>query len=101
MNATQRAKKVMSDNPGLVDFAFGLVNSVLNLSGGQVNFWGKFKLQRDGNQSCKSKRVLRLVEMTCGLVHASYSFSEWQAVKLTFFSPCQTCWVSEPICLKS
>ena len=47
----QRAKKVVSDSPGLVDFAFGLVNSVLNLSDGQVNFLGKFKLQKDGNQS--------------------------------------------------
>ena len=27
----QGAKKVVSDNPGLVDFAIGLVNSVLNL----------------------------------------------------------------------
>ena len=27
----QRAKKVVSDNPGLVDFAVRLVNSVLNL----------------------------------------------------------------------
>ena len=26
--------------------------------------------------------------MTCGLLHASYSLSEWQAVKLTFFAPC-------------
>ena len=26
--------------------------------------------------------------MTCGLVHASYSLPEWQAVKLTFFTPC-------------
>ena len=48
----QRAKKVVSDSPGLVDFAFGLVNSVLNLSDRQVNFLGKFKLQKDGNQSC-------------------------------------------------
>ena len=48
----QRAKKVVSDSPGLVDFAFGLVNSVLNLSDGQLNFFGKFKLQKDGNQSC-------------------------------------------------
>ena len=47
----QRAKKVVSDSPGLVDFAFGLVNYVLNLSDGQVNFLGKFKLQKDGNQS--------------------------------------------------
>ena len=30
-----------SDNLGLVNFAIGLVNSVLNLPGGQVNFlWG-------------------------------------------------------------
>ena len=26
--------------------------------------------------------------MTCGVVHASYSLPEWQAVKLTFFAPC-------------
>ena len=26
--------------------------------------------------------------MTCGLVHASYSLPEWQAVQLTFFAPC-------------
>ena len=45
-------KKVVSDSPRLVDFAFGLVNSVLNLPDRQVNFMGKFKLQKDGNQSC-------------------------------------------------
>ena len=27
-------------------------------------------------------------EMAFGLVHASYSLSEWQTVKLTFFAPC-------------
>ena len=32
----QRTKKVVSDNPGLVDFAIRLVNSVLNLPDGQV-----------------------------------------------------------------
>ena len=26
--------------------------------------------------------------MTGGLVYASYSLPEWQAVKLTFFAPC-------------
>ena len=35
----------MSDSPRLVDFAIGLVNSVLNLPDGQVNFFGEFKLQ--------------------------------------------------------
>ena len=32
----QRTKKVVSDSPRLVDFAIGLVNSVLNLPDGQV-----------------------------------------------------------------
>ena len=36
----QHAKEVVSDNLGLVDFAIGLVNSVLNLPDGQVIFWG-------------------------------------------------------------
>ena len=46
----QRAKKVVSDSSGLVDFAIGLVIFVLN---GQVLFFeGKFKLQKDCNQSC-------------------------------------------------
>ena len=32
-------KKVVSDNLGLVDFAIGLVNSVLNLPDKQVKFF--------------------------------------------------------------
>ena len=36
----QRAKKVVSDSPGLVDFAIGLVNSVFNLPDGQDLFGG-------------------------------------------------------------
>ena len=35
----QRAKKVVSDSPGLLDFAIGLVNSVF----GQVIFFEEFK----------------------------------------------------------
>ena len=35
----QRAKKVVFDSPGLVDFAIGLVNSVFNLPDGQVIFF--------------------------------------------------------------
>ena len=67
----QSAKKVVSNSPGLVNFAIGLVIFVLNLPDGQVLFWGEIKLEKDCNQSCKSKRVLWLVEMTCGLAHAS------------------------------
>ena len=39
----QCTKKVVSDSPGLVDFAFGLVNSVFNLSDGQVMFFDEFE----------------------------------------------------------
>ena len=37
---TQCAKKVVFDSPGLVDFAIGLVISILNLPDGKMNFWG-------------------------------------------------------------
>ena len=40
-------KKVVSDCPGLVDFAIGLVNFVLNLPNGQVKFFEEFKLQKN------------------------------------------------------
>ena len=35
----QGAKKVVSDNPGLVEFAIGLADSVLNLRNRQVMFY--------------------------------------------------------------
>ena len=77
----QRAKKVLSSSPGLVDFAIGLVNSVSNLPDGQVMFYEEFELQ-------KNKKFWGLVEMTTGLVNASFSLPEWQAVKMIFFAPC-------------
>ena len=40
---SQRAKKVVSDSLGLVDFAMGLVNSVFNLPDGQVMFFEEFE----------------------------------------------------------
>ena len=49
-----RAKKVVSNSLGLVDFAIGLVNSVLNFPDRQVIFLGEFKLQKNCNQSCSS-----------------------------------------------
>ena len=41
-----RAEKVLSDSPGLVYFAFGLVNSVLNLPDGQVEIFEDVKLRK-------------------------------------------------------
>ena len=42
-DGVQGAKKVVSDSPGLVDFAIVLVNSVFNLHDGQVKFYEEFK----------------------------------------------------------
>ena len=39
----QRAKKVVSDSPGLVDFAIGQVNSVFSLPDGQVMLFEEFE----------------------------------------------------------
>ena len=39
----QCAKKEVPDCQGPVDFAIGLVNSVINLPGGQVKLFGEFK----------------------------------------------------------
>ena len=39
----QRAKKVVSNSPGLVDFAIRLVNLVVYLPDGQVIFFEEFE----------------------------------------------------------
>lgn len=83
----QRAKKLASDSPGLVDFAIGLVNSVLNLPDGQVKIFEEFKLHKNCVINPAYQNDLGLVEMNFGLVHASYSLPKWQPVKLTFFAP--------------
>ena len=84
----QRAKKVVSGSPGQVDLAVGLVNSVINLPDGQVNFLGGNSNYRRTVINPAHQIFGGLVEMTFGLVHASYSLPEWQAVKLTFFAHC-------------
>ena len=43
----QCAKRVVSDTLGLVDFAIGLLNSVLNLPDGQVKYFEEFNLQKN------------------------------------------------------
>ena len=75
-------KESMSNSLGLVDFAFGLVNSVFNLPDGQV------KNIRTVKSLLLVKKFLGLVKMTSGLVNASFSLLEWQAVKMIFFVPC-------------
>ena len=41
----QHAKKVMSDSPGLVDFAIGLLIFVLNLPDRQMLFFGEIDIK--------------------------------------------------------
>ena len=65
----QCAKKVVSDSPGLVDFAIGLVNiSVINLPDGQVKCFEEFKLQKNCEINLLIQTFLGLVEMMFGLV---------------------------------
>ena len=40
----QRAKKVVSDSPGLMDFAIRLVDSVVNLPEGQAKSFRRIKI---------------------------------------------------------
>ena len=61
----QRAKKVVSDSPGLADFAIGLVNSVLHLPDGQV----QCSLRNSPYRRTVKSKIL------------------WVAVKMTFFAP--------------
>ena len=87
VNTAQLAKKVVSDSPRLVDFAIGLVNSVINLHDGQVKFFEEFKLQKNCEINLLIKMFLGLAEKMFGLVNVSCSLPEWQAVKMTFFAP--------------
>ena len=71
-----RAKKVLFNSPGLLDFAIGLVNSVINLSDGQVKFFEEFKLQKMCEINLLIETFLGLVEMLFGLVNVSLSLPE-------------------------
>jgi len=85
LQQVQRAKKVVSDSLGLVDFATGLVISIqLTCPMGKSGFGGEFKLQKNCHQCSLQNFFFGLVEMTFGLVRASYSLPEWQTIELTF-----------------
>ena len=62
----------MSDSLGLMDFAIGLVNSVLNLPEGQVKYFEEFNLQKNSEINSAHQKIGGLVEMRFGLVNASY-----------------------------
>ena len=73
-----------------MDFAIGLVNSVLNLPDGQIKYFEEFNLQKNCETNSVHQKILGLVEMIFGLVNASFSLAKWQAVKMTFFAPQNT-----------
>ena len=77
----------MSDSPGPVGFAIGLVNSVINLPDRQEMFFEESKLQRNCEINLLIKTFLGPVEMMFGLVNVSFSLPKWQVVKVTFFAP--------------
>ena len=54
----QCAKRVVSDTPGLVDFAIGLLNSVLNLPDGQVKYFEEFNLQKNFKINSALQKIL-------------------------------------------
>ena len=74
----------MSDILGLVNFAIGIVIFVLNSPDEQVLFFGEIQITEGLLSVLLIKKVLGLVEMTCGLVHASYSLPKWQDAKTDF-----------------
>ena len=69
-----------------MDFAIGLVNSVINLRDGQAKFFEEFKLLKNCEINLLIKTFLGLVEMMFGLINVSFSLPEWQALKMTFFT---------------
>ena len=69
----QCAKKVLSDSLGLEDFAIGLVSFVLSLPDGQVIFFENSNYRRTVYSNLLIKKLLGLVKVMFGLVHASYS----------------------------
>ena len=77
-----------------IDFATGLVSSVLNFLDGQEKFWGNPNYRGISNHSLLLFIYLficRLVEMTFQLGHTTtcsymymFSLPKWQAAKLTY-----------------
>ena len=66
---------------------------------GKWCFWGNLSNRRTKKSILLIKKLLVLVEMMSGLVNASFSLPEWQAVKMIFFAPCNW-WAWEPVLLR-
>ena len=58
MERMQHAKKVVSDSRGLVDFAIGLVNFVLNFPDGQAKIFLRIKITKVLEDKCFTCKFL-------------------------------------------
>ena len=68
--------------------SYNVLRQFVGALGGK--FFEEFKLQKNCEINLLIKTLLGLVEMMFGLVNVSFSLPEWQAVKMTFFAPCQS-----------
>ena len=69
----QHAKKAVSNSLRLVGFVIGVVNSVFNLPDRQVKFFRNLNNRRTVESILRVKKCLGQVEMTSGLVNASFT----------------------------
>ena len=86
----QRVKKVVSYSLRLLDFAIGLVNSVVNLPDGQVKFFEEFEWQKNCEINLLIKTFLGLVEMMFGLSKCWLQLAQMASCKNVFLC---TLWV--------
>ena len=84
----QCVKKVVLDSPGLVYFISDYWILFLTCLMGKWSFLRNSNYKRTVKSILLIKKFLGLVEVTFGLVYASLSLPEWQAVKMTFFALC-------------
>ena len=61
-----------------MDFTIRLVNSVLDLPDGQLKYFEEFNLQKNCEINSAPQKILcaKVVEMTFGLVNASFGLPE-------------------------
>ena len=84
----QRAKKVVSDSkPGASGFCYRASEFCFLLVQRASDVFKAIRVKEDVKIVPLNKKLLGLVEMTSGLVNASFSLPEWQAVKMIFFAP--------------
>ena len=78
----QRAKKLTSDSPVLVDFPIGLMDFILHLQS-----FGDF-FEEINLIPCIFENVFRLMKITSGLANYGYSLKIEKKKKMNFFVPC-------------